>query len=48
MFNMNKDNKDLIVDAGCAVLGAVSTVTVIVQAVTILGFVVLKAIEKEL
>ena len=45
---MNKDNKDLIVDAGCAVLGTLATVTVIVQAVTILGFVVLKAIDKEL
>lgn len=45
---MNKDNKELIVDAGIAIIGAVSTVTVIVQAVTILGFVVLKAIDKEL
>ena len=45
---MNKDNKDLILDAGYAVVGAESAVTVIVQAVTILGFVVLKAIEKEL
>lgn len=45
---MNRDNKELIVDAGLAIIGAVSTVTVIVQAVTILGFVVLKAIDKEL
>ena len=45
---MNKDNKDLILDAGYAVVGAVAAVTVIVQAVNILGLVVLKAIEKEL
>lgn len=45
---MNKENKELLLEAGYAVVGATAAATTIVQLVTIVGFIALKLIDKDL
>ena len=44
---MNKDNKDFILEAGYAITGAVAAAALIVQAVSAIGFIALKIVDKD-